>query len=132
MWVTGSSAHWERHRQPTLIRLAPASGGHAKKVHRGLDLLGHHLTVAYDAKPPHLGSLQQWRELWDHHHFRDKGCPSDTRDLDGQGTVPIEPQGGRIDDNIKSGWIDSTPGLHRAGGRGTPHRVGQILCLGLG
>jgi len=44
----------------------------------------------------------------------------------------MEPQGGRIDDNIEGGRIASAPSLDSTGGGSTSYRVGHILRVGWG
>jgi hypothetical protein len=59
-WDSLMAAYQEPPRQPALSCIfSPASDGHPKKVHPGLDLLGQHLAAADDAKPSGLGGLQQ-------------------------------------------------------------------------
>src|SRR5262245_25763213 len=101
----------EPYRQPTRMRIALASNSPAKKVRYARALLGPHLAAPHDLETTPLGGLQQRCELRDHDDFRDEGCPRHLRHLHGQGTLPMEPQGGRIDDDIEGGWVERAPGL---------------------
>src|SRR5215471_10680943 len=94
------------HRQPTLTRLAPASGRHAQKVGDELTLRVAHLDAAHDIETALLCRLEERRVFRYRYHVCHQRRPRYPCDLDGQGPLPGDvPQRGRVDDNIKVGGI---------------------------
>src|SRR5678815_5199756 len=93
------------HRQPTLMRLAPASDGHAEKVRGRLDLRHQHFAATHDPETPRLRRLQERRVFWYRHYVRHQRWRRHPRDVERQWPLAILPQGGRIDDNIETGRI---------------------------
>ena len=74
-WMSGfPTTRREPHRQPTLIRLAPASDGHTEKVRDRLNLRHQHLAATHDPEAPRLRRLQERRAFWHPHCVRHQRC----------------------------------------------------------